>query len=96
MSFGKGKNCSTWEIWEKPLNTLFVRKRTYLNLPILFCFVFVLDKEKGADSAQSMPGTGERRGNTICLCVDSNFQEINLSGVTFMFILSHQQHGEIH
>lgn len=79
---------------KKTLNTLFVRKRTDLNLPLLF--LFVLDKEKGADCAQSMPGTGGRGGNTICLCVDSDFQEMNLAEVTFMFILSHQQHGEIH
>lgn len=75
---------------ENTLNTLFVRKRTDLNLP----FFFILDKENGADSAQSMAGTGGRRRSTICLCKDSDFQEMNLAEVTFTFILSHQQHGE--
>lgn len=44
---------------EKTLNTLFVRKRTDLNL------LLSLDKENGADSAQSMTGQGreEREHN---------------------------------
>lgn len=51
----------------KTLNTLFVRKRRDLNL------LLSLDKENGADSAQSMTGTGEGGEGTQFVCVWTQF-----------------------